>query len=323
MLRKDNKSDLTTIYLMKMTTKRLIFVIAAFALATSFFSETVRADQIQFYKIYTVIDEEGRSFVNLTLTFEKPEKRFQMNIIGRIENFEASSNAGPVDCNVEISGISSIDCQMNLTETKRELRLSFETVDFIKVLDEKVYFSGEFTPNMDTSIVSASIQLPKNYLPIGEDISSSVLTYSENASAHILGNSILITWRLSNIRENEKLKFEILYEQVNPPLWFQLRMRHFILFGGTFAVIVGFIVVRHLRKSEKVVLSVLDEYERKVVDIISNEGEVKQRKVVELTNLSKAKVSRVVKSLKERGLIEVERRGRTNKLKLVKKKLKI
>ena len=45
-----------------------------------------------------------------------------------------------------------------------------------------------------------------------------------------------------------------------------------------------------------------------------------QRKIVQETNLSKAKVSRVVKSLVERGVIEVERIGRTNKLKILKKK---
>jgi uncharacterized membrane protein len=53
--------------------------------------------------------------------------------------------------------------------------------------------------------------------------------------------------------------------------------------------------------------------------IIASGGTVNQRKVVQETNLSKAKVSRVVKSLEERGLIEVERLGRTNKLKARKK----
>jgi uncharacterized membrane protein len=50
-------------------------------------------------------------------------------------------------------------------------------------------------------------------------------------------------------------------------------------------------------------------------------GEINQRKVVQETNLSKAKVSRVVKTLAERGLIEIKRSGRTNKLKMVKKKI--
>jgi uncharacterized membrane protein len=83
-----------------------------------------------------------------------------------------------------------------------------------------------------------------------------------------------------------------------------------------------FLYFRFLRKPEKIILSVLDEFERKVFDVIKEAGEINQKKVAQLTNLSKAKVSRVVKSLAERGLIEVERLGRTNKLKIVKKKLK-
>ena len=146
-----------------------------------------------------------------------------------------------------------------------------------------------------------------------------MLSYTENASAHIVGDSIIILWNLHDI-PSEPVKFDVLYEQVEPPAWFGLRMSHFILLGGSFAAVFGIIIVYYLRRSRNVVLSVLDEYERKVMDIISKEGEVKQKQVVQLTNLSKAKVSRVVKSLVERGLVEVERSGRTNRLRSSKKK---
>jgi uncharacterized membrane protein len=88
--------------------------------------------------------------------------------------------------------------------------------------------------------------------------------------------------------------------------------------------VLGFIYIRHFRKPQKFILSVLDDYERKIMDlIIASEGVTDQKKIVKDTNLSKAKVSRVVKSLVERGLIEVERIGRRNKLKLIKKKFSI
>lgn len=277
---------------------------------------------IQFYKIDVRIDEEDKSDVQLLMTFKRPEKYFSFNVIGRIENFEATSNAGPVDCNVDVSGTSSISCEMNLTSTQKELQINFTTSDFVKPLDEKFYFSGDLSPHISVADVSATLKLPQGFLLVGEDISSSVLSYPQNASAHIVGDSILVIWKLYSVSAYESIKFEVLYEQVTTPPWFQLRMRHFVLFGATFAVVIGFIFVRYLRKSESLVLSVLDEYERKVMDIITKEGEVKQRQVVRLTNLSKAKVSRVVKSLAGRGLIEVERIGRTNRLKVVKKKFK-
>lgn len=299
----------------------LILVISiTFLLASTLVSAS---SDIQFYKIDIELDEKGKSDIQLVLTFREPERFFAFNVIGRIENFEATSNAGPVDCKIDIRGTSSISCEMNLTETKKELQINFTTTDFVKTLDKKFYFSGDFSPHIAVADISATLKLPHGALLVGEDISSSVLSYPKSASAHIVGDSIIVIWKLYSIPVAELLKFEVLYEQVTPPPWFELRMRHFILLGASFAVVIGFIFVRYLRKSESLVLSVLDEYERKVIDIITREGEVKQKRVVQLTNLSKAKVSRVVKTLAERGLLEVERRGRTNRLKLVKKKLKI
>ena len=80
-------------------------------------------------------------------------------------------------------------------------------------------------------------------------------------------------------------------------------------------------IFKRIKKPAEVIISVLDDYEKRVINIINAAGgEVNQRKVVQETNLSKAKVSRVVKNLQNRGLITVERIGRTNKLKLAKKK---
>jgi len=63
----------------------------------------------------------------------------------------------------------------------------------------------------------------------------------------------------------------------------------------------------------------LDKDEKKVLEIILREKEIIQRKIVSSTNLSKTKVSRIISRLKERGIIEVEKRGRTNLIKLKKK----
>lgn len=285
------------------------------------FSATVSANpDIEFYKIDISVDESGSSHVQLFINFEKPEDIFSMDIIGRIEGFEADTNAGPADCSVSTSGTSKISCNLNLTETRKELRINFTTADFVKSLDDKSYFSAALGPKTSVNHVSATIRLPQNTLLTGEDISSSIISYTQNASAHIVGDSILIIWNLNDI-SSDAIKFDVLYERVEPPVWFQFRMSHFILLGGSFAAVIGVIIVLYLRRSKNVVLSVLDEYERKVMDVISKEGEVKQKQVVNMTNLSKAKVSRVVKSLADRGLVEAERRGRTNILRNVKKKL--
>jgi predicted transcriptional regulator len=201
--------------------------------------------------------------------------------------------------------------------------MSFDTLDFVKVLDNKFYYSADFELGVPVDGVSGTFKLPNGFLLVGENIDSSILSNPENATAHLAGGRILIIWDLEHMSEDDDLKFEILYEQVKTPPWFNLRMRHFVLFGGAFAVVLGFIFVVYLRRSQTLVLSVLDEYEKQIMSIVTREGEIKQRRIVQMTNLSKAKVSRVVKTLSERGLIEVERVGRTNKIKLVKKRLEI
>jgi len=278
---------------------------------------------INFYKIDVDVDENNLASVGMVITFKEPEKRFSFDIIGRIEGLEATSNAGPVDCVIDVSGISSIKCDMNLTEVHKEVVIKFKTNDFVRSLDNKLYLSADLTPRRDVDGIYATFKLPQGSFLVEENITSSIFSYPENATAHLAGGRILIIWDLSGIKSDEQLKFEMLYEQIKTPPWFQLRMRHFILFGSAFAVVLGFIVIRYFRKSEKLILSVLDEYERQIMNIITNEGEIKQRKIVKLTNLSKAKVSRVIKSLAERGLIEVERMGRTNRIRLLKKKLKL
>lgn len=306
------QKNLKIVLMLALVSSLVIFIFPASAFANP---------NVQFYKIDIGIDEEGKSSVQLAINFKEPERQFSMSVLGRIENFEATSNAGPVDCKVDVSGTSTVICSMNLTRAQKEMQITFTTSDFVRALEGKFYFSGDLSLKTPISEVSATLRLPRGFLLVGEDISSSILSYPKNASAHISGENIIIVWKLSSTSETEPLKFEVLYEQVTPPPWFELRMRHFVLLGATFAVVIGFIVVRYLRKSESLVLSVLDEYERRVMDVITKEGEVKQRAVVQSTNLSKAKVSRVVKSLAGRGLIEVERRGRTNILRPVKKKL--
>jgi uncharacterized membrane protein len=55
--------------------------------------------------------------------------------------------------------------------------------------------------------------------------------------------------------------------------------------------------------------------ERRVIDIVAgNGGTVIQRVIVRETDFSKAKVSRIVNGLKNRRVLDIEPRGRTNKI---------
>lgn len=274
--------------------------------------------QVSYYGIDAILAEDGTADIKLTITFKDSLKTFNTTIIGRASNFTATTNAGAVDCEIEIRGTSRIGCTP-LSKDQRTLTLSFKTPDFVKQLDERFFFSNDFSINEDVERIFATIKLPPG-MAIVPDIK---IPFPD--STDILSEGNIVVWSLTNFEEGREIKLEVLYERL-PASFFtqlgQLGIRNALLIAIFIGIILAFLFVRYVRQSEKLVLSVLDEFERKVVDVISaHQGEVNQRKVVLETNLSKAKVSRVVKSLAERGLIEVQRLGRTNKLKLIKKKL--
>ena len=64
-----------------------------------------------------------------------------------------------------------------------------------------------------------------------------------------------------------------------------------------------------------IVLPVLKQDEKKVVEGLVRHGSgVNQKLIVSESGYSKAKVSKVIKSLAERGIVRFERQGRSNRI---------
>lgn len=273
--------------------------------------------QVQYYGIDITLSDAGRTAIKTTLTFQNPVNSFNFSVIGRVENFNVTSNAGPVNCDVTTSGISFINCQMSLTQDKRTIELYYETNDFVKNLNEKNFFDADFSISENITILSALVRLPEGTALVQDNIPNR-LSFAQNATTISDGRRIIILWSLTNLQKSNELRFQVLYEKVTQISF--LSAWPYIVSGIVIIAVVIFFVFRYIKKPEKMVLSVLDEYERKVVEIITAAGgEVNQKKIVQETNLSKAKVSRVIKSLVDRGVVEIERLGRSNKVKLLKK----
>ncbi len=280
------------------------------------FTPTVFA-VIQFYGAETDLDPDGNAKIRLTVTFQQPVKGFQLAIFGVIKNFNASSNSGPVNCNVEVGAASIIDCKMNLTQDKRTLELRFETADFVRTVDTKNLFSLDLSLSQPIGQAIASVKLPEGYALTNTSLIPAVSPSAVSIVSD--GRRIIVNWDVVNLTAEQPFKFQTLYEPVKtqfPTGLVVVGILSFLTLAG-----LGFFFYRRIKKPKEVILSVLDDFERKVIEVITVAGgEINQRKVVLETNLSKAKVSRVVKRLQERGLLEVTRLGRTNKLKLVQKK---
>jgi DNA-binding transcriptional ArsR family regulator len=275
--------------------------------------------QIDNYGVDVILDEDGRSLVKMSLIFDRPIKNFNFMIFARIESFRISPE-DLVKCNLTVGEASSIDCISDFTPKNKTLEIYFETNDFVKVLDNRSYFNGDFTLSKNIDEFFISVRLSEGLVLPEEDIEKVIFPKTGTVTSD--GRRVVIVWRDANVTADQSLKFQVAYEKAygiteKTSLWW------YILGGAIITIPTAFFIVYRIKKPKEVILSVLDDHERKIIEIISKVGgEINQKKIVQETNLSKAKVSRLVKGLVERGLIETQRRGRTSRLKLVKKKFK-
>jgi uncharacterized membrane protein len=138
------------------------------------------------------------------------------------------------------------------------------------------------------------------------------------AEKKIEGKRIITSWSFANKNPGDVIPIRIYYESLFPqPLIERFDYRWIIV--PIFILVIGLIIIyKKLPKKTELVLSVLNESERMIVDIIRKEGKerVDQRKIVSSSGFSKAKVSRIIQGLQGRGVVDVERMGRKNRVSL-------
>ena len=288
------------------------FLIALFSLIN------FASAQIQYYGIDSFIASNGKVSTKLTITFFQPERRFELKVFAKIENFNASSNAGPVNCEVKAGEASLIVCEMNLTQEKRTLELSFKTSDFVKRLDAQNYLSADLSLGQEIFSLFASFTLDEGLLISKKNDVPQI--FPENATILSDGRRVIVNWNFQNVPKDKIVKFEIFYETIEKTKFpvFQAVLAFLLI-----AAVISSLFYKRMKKARQLIFSVLDEQERKILEMVSKAEQINQKKIVQAMNLSKAKVSRIVKKLAERGLIKVERRGRTNILRIVKKRIEI
>jgi len=275
--------------------------------------------QVSYYSVDSVINQGGNADVKMTITFSEVLKTFNFVFFGQIKSFQAVSNAGPVECNVNSVAVTNVNCDLLLTPDKRNLEIQFTTNDLVKDLKNTFFFNGDFGINKNIDSAFISVKLPE-----GMVLGSNNQTFPTLPTGYQIlsdGKRIILTWSLANITTDLPFKFQLSYE---PTSLISNITNYWMYFAVGVAVTAfgAFVVIRKLRKPKDVILSVLDNFEKMILDaIVKAGGNVNQKKVVMETGLSKAKVSRVIKSLVNRGIVESERRGRTNIIRLVKKRM--
>lgn len=201
-----------------------------------------------------------------------------------------------------------------------EINPSFVVKDTIKKSGNVSYFSLDIPILWDTEEISINVKIPNGMVLIDNDNYPLSPTDAKIGSD---GRRITASWNFESMEKGDVIPIRVYYESMSTGLVGRLNEKWFVVL--ILAIIITAVIVnRLLSKRSQLVLSVLNENEKMIVDLIKDQhtDKVDQRKLVQLSGFSKAKVSRIIQSLEERGLVEREKTGRKNRVFLRKKYFK-
>jgi len=281
-------------------------------------SETVLAQEIDYYGIDASIGEDLSVRNKIVFKFIELTNHFNYELNFPIYNLRSSSDFEFADCLLNNKPDSAtVSCDfIGMTRTMNTLTLEFDTRNQIKRIDENYQLVIDYSINNPVQASFIIIKLPEFGI-LAADNHSFFPTEGKTLLTDD-GRKIAVYWENDPTDQNH-LQFSITYNtpNVGGPFY------NFLLAALTFIIIIVMIAVavyiKRDRRSVDVVKSVLNSDEKRIVDILSeHNGKAGQKILVRESDFSKAKISRIVNSLKSRGVVDTEPiSGRENRVILV------
>ncbi|MFP4116569.1 MAG: helix-turn-helix transcriptional regulator [Candidatus Aenigmatarchaeota archaeon] len=264
-----------------------------------------------------VLAGPAESSVEDTLLFEEAPSTLELPIFSTLSKFEARSTLSNHTCEAGEKGYGSlITCELPEGESGR-LSLEFTTKGFVRETGKHYYFQDDFDTPYQTENMVYNAKLKEGLVLIDEDMETPFdrfsPSYGEEGSD---GRRIYIVWSEENVSPGEGIQVSMSFEKTTRENGISLEV--LIVITGVVLVALLLVLGANIGKGEEGSLpEALKDDERKTMEIIENSGgQIKQKRIVDAVDFSKAKVSRLVHDLKERGLLETEKVGRTNRVKL-------
>lgn len=299
--------------------KQFVLIFASLVVMLPIFSAMASATELNYYGIEASIDKSFLVTTTSTLIFDRPINHLDYNLDFNILNLSVTSLSGTNRCDFNnIDSGSKISCNFyGMTENDTTIKFTFTTRSAITRIGDDYEFKASFPIAMPTKRMFSIIKLPPQGMLAADVANQSYLPPDGKVLTD--GKKIIVSWQKTNLTMNDLLTFSVLYEVTGAGdvMW------DVTIMALTFIVVFSmFGVAIYMRRGSKTavkevkVLPLLNKDEKKIVDIIAkHEGESRQRALVKESDFSKAKVSRLVKNLTERGVVETEPiSGRENKV---------
>ncbi|MBN2330262.1 MAG: hypothetical protein JXC85_00445 [Candidatus Aenigmarchaeota archaeon] len=298
----------------------------SFPLAAAFFFISIcimgisaEAAELDYYGIETVVNQNFMVSTTTILIFDTPINHLDYNLDFNIDNLSVRTLSGTNRCSFEnVGGGSVIKCDFfSMSPEDTTIKLSFATTNAVKRVGDDYEFRATYPISMKTDRMFSIIKLPPKGVLAAEVANESFFPPDGNVLTD--GKHMIVSWEKKNLTVDDSLSFSVLFEVVGAGgiMW------DFLIFGLTALVIIAMVLIAvYMRRGagpvqkEVKVLPLLNKDEKRIVDIVAKEGgEARQRLLVKQTDFSKAKVSRLIKNLKERGVVDtVPISGRENKV---------
>jgi uncharacterized membrane protein len=283
-----------------------IFVI--FLIGLILFSNLAKAEDLYQYGVIAEIFNNNTVNYKLNIIFVNHSSQTVMIPLGLPANIQIESSA---DCK-EQRGMLETVIVCSMTASDRTLLTIQYGSNTVKKRDNYFLFADSFKLTKDTKTISLLVKLPEgtglkeptenSYSPSGALIGSD-------------GRRPIISWEKNDLKAGEKFDVSVAFEKIGETessFPFEIVL---VIILISFSGLGLFYQFYWKGKSIRLILPVLKKDEKKIFDTIIKHGTgVNQKIIVKDSGYSKAKVSKVLNSLKERRLVKLERIGRSNKV---------
>jgi len=296
-----------------MNPRIVLFSLVVFVLLAN----PVSSQNLEYYGIETRIDMDMRVRNSVTLVFDSEIQSFDYRTKYELYSLGFESEYGEVDCITRTEGAGTvISCDfVNLGETnKTQVKFDFETRENVIKTGDDYRFDSLFLVDLPVQKAFSIVYLPETaIIKTGVSNESYTPRYGKTLSD---GKHIMVYWEKEDVKGGDDLEFSVMYIMPEGAgSFYDVAIIVIIAFVLIVVIAVGYVKRTHRESSFNVVMPVLKKDEKRIIDILAErKGQVIQRVLVRESDFSKAKVSRLVASLKERGILEVEHLGRTNRV---------
>jgi uncharacterized membrane protein len=301
-----------------MIMKRFIPIVSAMLFLIICSSANGLAVDLQYYGIQNEINSDMTISTILTLKFSMPVSHLDYAFDFEIYDLKATADFSWVNCMLDDQdGRSSVSCDfMGMTPSKNTLTLEFNTNMGISMINDKYQYSSRYDVSLPVERAFMNVKLPKNGI-LAEEVANESF-FPPDGKIYTDGWSIIVYWEKSDLNPGDSLEFSVLY---TIPLVGGIFYNVVITVMTLIVIVVMLGVVFYVRRSPRTaatVKSVLNRDEKIIVDILSRyKGKIGQKVLVRESDFSKAKISRLVKNMKERGILDIEPiSGRENRIML-------